>query len=102
MPRAQRAADFLRLQAEEPLDLMPDHHREYRAERDQRQQHEPEPQPRAPDLPLSLAVSAAASAVQTIGVLDGCGVEIEGLVRIEASRRLGHAGECNWHRSRRL
>ena len=92
MPRAQRAADFLRLKAEESLDLVPDHDDEHDAERSQCQQHEPEPQARAPDLPLSLAVSASASAVQAIGVLDGRGVEIQGLVRIEASRRLGHAG----------
>jgi GAF domain-containing protein len=92
MPRAQRAADFLRSKAEESLDLVPDHDDEHDADRDQCQQHEPEPQARAPDLPLSLAVSASASAVQAIGVLDGRGVEIQGLVRIEASRRLGHAG----------
>jgi hypothetical protein len=81
---------------------MPDNDGEHDAERDQCQQHEPEPQPRASDLPLSLAVGAPAGTVQAIGVLDGRGVEIEGLVRIEASRRLGHAGECNWHAGRRL
>jgi hypothetical protein len=40
--------------------------------------------------------------VQAIRVLNRSGVEIEGLVRIEASRRLGHARECNWHGGRRL
>ena len=85
-------ADFLRLKTEHALDLVPDNDSERDAERDECDQHEPEAQTGAPHLALALPVSAAAGAVKPVRPLDCHGVEVQGLVRIEASHRLGH--EC--------
>jgi hypothetical protein len=82
-----------RLEAEEPLDLVPDHDREIGGEDDQGRQHDPEAP--ACEAPLANAVlsGAATGPMEPVRPVDRGGIDWRRLVDgILTPGRLSHAG----------
>jgi hypothetical protein len=80
-----------KLKTEEALYLPPGDDAQPDAQDDEYDEDEPEANPRAAPFALAKPVRAAACSVQPVGLLDGDRVELERVLRIRASRRLGHA-----------
>jgi hypothetical protein len=80
------------LQAEEVLDLAPDHERDVRREDEQRERHGEEPEPREGSLLLPLLPDTAAGLVEPIPALDRDRIGERRLLRgIGPPGRLSHA-----------
>ncbi len=82
-----------RLEAEEPLDLVPDHDREVRGQDDQRRKHDPEAHARQAALADPIFACAATGSVEPVRPVDRRGIDWRRLVDgILTPGRLSHAG----------
>jgi hypothetical protein len=82
-----------RLEAEEPLDLVPDHDREVGGQDDQRREDDPETHARQAALADPILARAATGSVEPVRPVDRGGIDWRRLVDgILTPGRLSHAG----------